>query len=178
MLVGTREMEPARPRWSCVRALAGVLKSLRGFVINRTDRGPDPLRRSATYHVIMEVLRTIPILRIFDLTKAREFYIDYLGFQVDWEHTFEPGTPTYMQVSRAGCILHLTEHHGDSCPGSTVFIKVTGLQEFHKELSDKQYPFMRPGIEMMPHKQQMYQILSVRTPSARANLVVSSISRI
>ncbi|HBO82442.1 MAG TPA: glyoxalase/bleomycin resistance/extradiol dioxygenase family protein, partial [Cupriavidus sp.] len=27
----------------------------------------------------------IPILRIFSVEKAREFYLDFLGFQVDWE---------------------------------------------------------------------------------------------
>ena len=32
----------------------------------------------------------IPILRIFDEAKAREFYVDFLGFSVDWEHRFEP----------------------------------------------------------------------------------------
>jgi hypothetical protein len=30
--------------------------------------------------------RAIPILRIFDIAKALEFYLDYLGFKVDWEH--------------------------------------------------------------------------------------------
>ncbi|KAG6545956.1 hypothetical protein Mapa_012617 [Marchantia paleacea] len=98
----------------------------------------------------MEVLSTIPILRIFDLTKAQEFYIDFLGFKVDWKHTFEPKSPTYMQVSRAGCLLHLSEHHGDSCPGSTVFLKVTGLVAFHEELKAKDYAYARPAIEMTP----------------------------
>ena len=36
-------------------------------------------------------VQTIPILRIFDPGKAKEFYVDYLGFAVDWEHRFEPG---------------------------------------------------------------------------------------
>ena len=27
---------------------------------------------------------TIPILRIFDIAKAKEFYVDYLGFGLDW----------------------------------------------------------------------------------------------
>ena len=35
--------------------------------------------------------RITPILRIFDEAKAREFYVDFLGFKVDWEHRFEPG---------------------------------------------------------------------------------------
>ena len=45
-------------------------------------------------------LRTVPILRSFDEAKAREFYVDWLGFGVDWEHRFEPGAPLYMQVSK------------------------------------------------------------------------------
>ncbi|WP_369374059.1 glyoxalase superfamily protein [Promicromonospora sp. Populi] len=34
------------------------------------------------------------MLRIQDETYAREFYVDYLGFSVEWEHRFEPGLPT------------------------------------------------------------------------------------
>lgn len=30
----------------------------------------------------------IPIFRIFDIELARSFYLDYLGFQIDWQHTF------------------------------------------------------------------------------------------
>jgi len=60
---------------------------------------------------------TIPILRIFDVEKAKEFYVGFLGFTVDWEHHFEENTPAYLQVSRDGLVLHLTEHHGDCCPG-------------------------------------------------------------
>ena len=29
--------------------------------------------------------RAVPIFRIFSLDKAREFYLDFLGFKVDWE---------------------------------------------------------------------------------------------
>ena len=93
------------------------------------------------------VQHTIPLLRIFSVEKAREFYVGFLGFQVDWEHRFEGVAPVYMQVSRAGCILHLTEHHGDCCPGSTVFVWMTGLAELHQEISAKGYPYLRPGVE-------------------------------
>jgi uncharacterized glyoxalase superfamily protein PhnB len=95
----------------------------------------------------MEVLKTIPILRIFSVEKAREFYVDYLGFQVDWEHRFEDVAPIYMQVSKGNLILHLTEHYGDCCPGSTVFVWMTGIDEFHQELSAKSYGYLRPGLE-------------------------------
>jgi uncharacterized glyoxalase superfamily protein PhnB len=95
------------------------------------------------------VERVIPVLRMFDVGKAREFYVDWLGFKVDWEHRFEENMPLYMQVSLGDCVLHLTEHHGDGSPGSVVLVKVRGLEAWHRELMTKGYKYMRPGIETM-----------------------------
>jgi catechol 2,3-dioxygenase-like lactoylglutathione lyase family enzyme len=89
----------------------------------------------------------VPILRIFSVEKAKEFYVDFLGFAVDWEHRFDSRAPLYMQVSRAGLQLHLSEHHGDACPGSTVFVRMKGIEIFHREITAKGYGYMRPGIE-------------------------------
>ena len=50
--------------------------------------------------------------------RAREFYVGFLGFTVDWEHRFDPDASLYLQVSRDGCVLHLSGHHGDATPGS------------------------------------------------------------
>ncbi len=91
--------------------------------------------------------KTIPIFRIFDVVKATEFYVDFLGFAADWEHRFEEGSPAYIQVSRGDLTFHLSEHHGDCCPGSTVFIWMEGIEDFHREINSKGYGFMRPGIE-------------------------------
>ncbi len=52
-----------------------------------------------------------------------------------------------MQVSRGDLLLHLTGHHGDCCPGSTIFVWMTGIEEFHREITSKGYTHMRPGIE-------------------------------
>ena len=49
----------------------------------------------------IEFGRVTPVLRIFSLEKAREFYLDFLGFKVDWEHRFGPDFPIYMQVPTA-----------------------------------------------------------------------------
>ncbi|MEX0886337.1 MAG: glyoxalase superfamily protein [Phycisphaeraceae bacterium] len=95
----------------------------------------------------MQVKQTIPIMRIFDVDKAMAFYRDFLGFEVEWEHRFEPGLPLYAQVTRGGLTLHLSEHHGDACPGSTVFVWMTGLRKFHEEIMAKGYGYLRPGIE-------------------------------
>ena len=43
--------------------------------------------------------RTVPTLRIFDTAKAREFYLDFLGCKVDWEHRYTSDLPLFMQVS-------------------------------------------------------------------------------
>jgi uncharacterized glyoxalase superfamily protein PhnB len=93
------------------------------------------------------MLRTVPILRIFDVDKARAYYVDFLGFQIDWEHRFDEMSPVYMQVSRAGLTLHLSEHHGDACPGSTDFVWMQGIDEFHTEVTSKGYRYLRPGVE-------------------------------
>jgi hypothetical protein len=106
----------------------------------------------------MQFLQTIPVLRIFEVAKAREFYLDYLGFRVDWEHRFEPGLPLYMQVSRGACVLHLSEHHGDATPGATVFLRVSGLQAFHEELRRKDYRYQRPGLELAPWNARLLQL--------------------
>ena len=47
--------------------------------------------------------RAVPIFRIFSLDKAREFYLDFLGFKVDWEHRFEAGrTGLYADLPGRG----------------------------------------------------------------------------
>jgi catechol 2,3-dioxygenase-like lactoylglutathione lyase family enzyme len=97
-----------------------------------------------------EFLQAIPILRIFDEAKARAFYVDFLGFRVDWEHRFAPEAPLFLQVSRPGLVFHLSEHHGDACPGSATAIMMTGLDAFHAEITTKNNPFMKPGIEPEP----------------------------
>jgi hypothetical protein len=93
--------------------------------------------------------RIAPIFRIFSLEKAREFYIDFLGCKVDWEHRFEPSAPVYMQVSRDELVLHLSEHHGDGTPGSVVYVYMTDIAALHRELNDKKYRYNRPGLEQM-----------------------------
>jgi len=92
----------------------------------------------------------IPILRIFDVDKAKEFYLDYLDFRLDWEHRFEPDFPLYAQISSGACVLHLSEHHGDGTPGTIVRVGTGQLDALHRRLSAKAYKYMRPGIENGP----------------------------
>jgi uncharacterized glyoxalase superfamily protein PhnB len=91
-----------------------------------------------------------PILRIFDEAKAREFYVDFLGFQIDWEHRFEGNSPLYLQVSKSDCVLHLSEHYGDGSPGASIRIAVAGLDAYQAELMAKEFKYSRPDIHDTP----------------------------
>ena len=90
--------------------------------------------------------QVVPIFRIFSLEKAREFYLDFLGCTVEWEHRFSPDAPVYMRVSRGGLVLHLSEHHGDGTPGSIAYVYMTGVRDLHRELNDRNYRHNRPGL--------------------------------
>lgn len=90
--------------------------------------------------------QVVPVLRIFDIAKARDFYVGYLGFTVDWEHRFDDDSPLYMQVSRGSLVLHLSEHHGDGTPGSVVYVETDGVRAYHAELAAKPYPYLRPAV--------------------------------
>jgi hypothetical protein len=94
--------------------------------------------------------QVIPVLRIFDIAKADEFYLGFLGFSTDWDHRFDPNAPLYRQVSRGALLLHLSEHHGDGCPGARIRVMMRGVEAFHREISAKAYRYMRPGLETMP----------------------------
>jgi catechol 2,3-dioxygenase-like lactoylglutathione lyase family enzyme len=91
-----------------------------------------------------------PILRIFDYDKAVEFYINWLGFKIDWEHEFEPGTtPKFMQITLRDISVYLSEHHGDASPGSHIhIIDFEGLTIYNKELKKKKYKYGRPGLKV------------------------------
>lgn len=90
--------------------------------------------------------KPIPILRMFDEAKAREFYLDFLGFGVEFEHRFEADLPLYLGLSRDGLQLHLSEHHGDASPGSTVFVPMHNIELLRDELLAKRYGYGRPQI--------------------------------
>jgi len=94
--------------------------------------------------------QTIPIIRIFDEDKAKEFYLGLLGMNLDWEHRFESGFPVYMQVSRENLVFHLSEHSGDCTPGSKVFVNTNELENLHREVISKEYKYNKPEITTAP----------------------------
>lgn len=104
-------------------------------------------------------VEVVPIFRIFSLEKAKEFYLDFLGFRLDWEHQFDEGMPYYIQVSRGKMKIHLSEHHGDATPGSNVYVRMKGLERYHEELAAKTYSFLNPGIEVQPWGSRVMEVI-------------------
>jgi catechol 2,3-dioxygenase-like lactoylglutathione lyase family enzyme len=87
---------------------------------------------------------------MFDLDKAKEFYVGFLGFKVDWEHRFEPSAPVYMQITRDACVIHLSEHHGDGTPGTIIRVEMPAegeLEAYQQQLLASGYKYYRPGIQ-------------------------------
>jgi uncharacterized glyoxalase superfamily protein PhnB len=103
--------------------------------------------------------QTIPILRIFDEDKAKEFYLEFLGMTLDWEHRFENDSPIYMQVSKDNLVLHLSEHSGDCTPGSKVFVNVSELDTLFNEISTRTYRYNKPAIEQAPWGNRTFTVI-------------------
>jgi uncharacterized glyoxalase superfamily protein PhnB len=104
---------------------------------------------------------------MFDVAKAREFYLDYIGFAVEFEHRFHDNAPLFMGISRDGLLLLLSEHHGDGTPGSHVRIDISGVRELHDELKAKKYRSMNPGIQ-----EQEWGLRELRVVDPFGNLLI------
>ncbi len=68
----------------------------------------------------------VPVLGIDDYAAAREHYVEWLGFQVDWEWREAPGEPVIMAISRDAASFMLNEY-ANAMPGSWVTLKVANL---------------------------------------------------
>jgi hypothetical protein len=89
----------------------------------------------------------VPVLRMFDAAPTYDFYLDYLGFRVEWEHRFEPGLPLYARIRLDDVTIDLSQHYGDGTPGTVLWIPVDDVESLHRDLIGKQHPRSRPGIE-------------------------------
>ena len=86
-----------------------------------------------------------PILRSFDERRTKRFYVDFLGFEVEFEHRFEPGMPLYLGIRKGECRLHLSEHYGDAAPGARIRIPVDDVRAYAARLREEQFENVRPG---------------------------------
>ena len=83
----------------------------------------------------------VAVVQIASVPDAKKFYVDFLGFTVDWGWSENDDERSlYAQISRSGVTLHLSTHGADR--GATeLLIRSSGLTTLHAELSSKAYPF-------------------------------------
>jgi catechol 2,3-dioxygenase-like lactoylglutathione lyase family enzyme len=91
----------------------------------------------------MQAQSVFPQLRITNAANSLAFYIDGLGFSVDWQHQFEPGFPLFFQITRAGQTLYLTEHAGDCEVGGAVYFLVPDVDICFAEFSGRKVEFVK-----------------------------------
>lgn len=77
----------------------------------------------------------VPVMLSLDEAKCREFYCQFLGFEVEFEHRFAPHLPVYLGLRRGPVELHLSPHRGDARAGSAVFVWMTGVDDYRRELA-------------------------------------------
>lgn len=97
----------------------------------------------------IELRAAIPILRMYEVTVTKRFYLDYLGCTLDGQDG-AGDRPVFMKVSRGAMRLHLSSHHDDGTPGAAVLVVTSGVAELHAALAAKDYPFFNPGLEPGP----------------------------
>jgi catechol 2,3-dioxygenase-like lactoylglutathione lyase family enzyme len=69
-----------------------------------------------------------------DEERSRAFYVDGLGFRVDWTHRFEPNLPALLQLSRDGMIFYLSQHVMDCAVGGLIHFFVDSVDDWHARL--------------------------------------------
>lgn len=104
----------------------------------------------------------VPVLGIGSYDEAVAHYVDWLGFQIDWEWREAPGRPVILSISRGGLTLMLNEADLEA-RGSSLTLKITNLQALADECNER-----RPGgisVEL----QAPYDIPSIFVPDPWGN---------
>ena len=93
-----------------------------------------------TRDTITAMQRVVPALRITNYERSKKFYLDQLGFILEWEHRFEPKLPVFMSIALDGMRLYLSEHSGDCQVGGLVHFVVSDVDALHSTFKVRQVP--------------------------------------
>ena len=94
--------------------------------------------------------QSVPVMLSLDEAKCREFYCGFLGFEIDFEHRFAPHLPVYLGLRRGPVELHLSPHRGDATTGSAVFVWLTAVDDYRRELAASSTRFPVPDAVDQP----------------------------
>ena len=92
--------------------------------------------------------RSYPVLRIDGYEEAKIFYVDFLGFEIEFEWRHVENFPVYMGLLRGDLVLHLTEHRGDLDGGGGAYFRVKSVPALYEEIKAR-----RPEMEEEPIEQ-------------------------
>ncbi len=81
--------------------------------------------------------RVVPALRITRSERSQAFYVDQLGFRVEWEHRFDPHFPVFLSIVRDGMRIYLSEHDGDCQAGGLVHFLIPDVDAWYREFRDR-----------------------------------------
>jgi uncharacterized glyoxalase superfamily protein PhnB len=109
--------------------------------------------------------KAIPTFGISDYQTAIEFYIDTLDFTIDWEHRFSTTEPVYMQISKNGLVLHLSENKRFENK-AIIFVDTKNIKEFHKEITEK-----NPTVKIQDILNTNWQTLQLEIQDPFGNLL-------
>ena len=114
---------------------------------------------------------SIPVIRMLDEQKTKSFYIDWLGFKIEWEHRFRdsPDSPLYAQIRLGDALLHLNGHVEDDSPVTEVRIPVDGIEAYRDLLQARNGDATEPCI-VDPRYTGEEQDMNIYDPSG--NLLV------
>jgi catechol 2,3-dioxygenase-like lactoylglutathione lyase family enzyme len=100
----------------------------------------------------------VPILRVYDLVRARDFYARFLGFAWDWEHRFEPDLPptSRCHAGQRCCTSPNITATARRAPRSSSASR--GWRAFHAELAARRYAHARPAMADAPWGDRMVSV--------------------
>ena len=97
---------------------------------------------------LFQIGSSIPVLRMSAEAAAKAFYVDFLGFEIEWEHRFEdsPESPLYMQIRLGQAVIQLNGHAKPDTPPAEVRTLVRGVQAFCNYLRSIESKFPKPSV--------------------------------
>ena len=103
--------------------------------------------------------RVIPALRITQYERSKAFYLDQLGFELEWEHRFAPHFPVFMSMVCDRIRLYLSEHTGDCQVGGLVHFVVPAVDTWHQAFLKRGVPITVP-----PHNDLGFCQMTITDP--------------
>ncbi|MFD2034660.1 glyoxalase superfamily protein [Belliella marina] len=102
--------------------------------------------------------KVIPVLKVSDFKLAKQFYIDHMGFEVEWEEHVVDKSYSYMVISFNHIIFHMTDCDKEKMSTGKIFIEYSEICEYIKFLSARKCTFEVIDLEMFPWKSIGIQI--------------------